>query len=441
MKFILFDWHDKYGDLLVDADKAVKAIKSGDFIATGMLEPVELLRALKDRDDLKDVKLFCAQSLQGMIGEVADETKSDIKAVTPFIDPHPSLQKAYANGNVEFIPANFSSWIKINKSALRCNVLLLTITPPDKDGYITLSTYPEHVASLLDTADLIIGEINKNVPVTYGGPVIHISRFTYIAESKTDWRFMQKEEVGEYWKDEQARQMGGYLSELIEDGATIELGVGGMNGNAMLNLEGVRDLGVHTEYFGDVLMELTLKGIINNSKKTINKGYSVATMGSGSKKFYEFVHENKGVRFMPCEYVLSIGVITANYKMTAINTASQIDLQGQINGEFVKGKQYSGIGGQGDFAKAACNSPDGRSIMAIASTTKNGKYSKIVPFYEDRLTPITTTRNDVEYVVTEFGIAQLLGQTLKQRVKNLIGVAHPKFRDELTGEAERIGLL
>lgn len=437
----MFDWHSKYGDLLKDAETAVKDIKSGDFIVTGMMEPVELLRALKNRDDLKNVMLFCAQSLQGMIGEVANETKSDIRAVTPFIDPHPNLQKAKDAGKVDFMPASFSSWAKINKSVTNCNVLLLTITPPDKNGYVTLSTYPEHVVSLLDTADVVIGEVNENVPITYGCPVMHVSRFTSIVESKTNWNFLIRDEVGEYWKDEQAKQMGGYLSELVEDGATIELGVGGMNGNAILNMEGVKDLGIHTEYFGDVLMELMKKGVVNNSRKSINKGFSVATMGSGSKKFYEFVHENRAVRFMPCEYVLKMSVMTANSKFTAINTASQIDLQGQINGEFIKGKQYSGIGGQGDFAKAACSVPDGKSIMAIASTTKNGKYSKIVPCYENRLTPITTTRNDVEYVVTEFGIAQLLGQTLPQRVKNLISIAHPKFRDELTEEAKKIGLI
>lgn len=437
----MYDWHDKYGDLLIEAEVAVKEIKSGDFIVTGMMEPVELLRALKNRDDLKDIKLFCAQPIQGMIGEVANETKSDIRAITPFIDPHPNFQKANESGKVDFMPSSFSSWVKVSKKVTKCNVLLLTITPPDKNGHVSLSTYPEHVISLLDTAEVVIGEINKNVPVTYGSPAIHVDRFTSIVESKTNWKFFTRDEVGEYWKDKQSKNMGGYLSELIDDGSTIELGVGGMNGNAVLNMEGVKDLGIHTEYFGDVMMELMKKGIVNNSRKSINKGFSIATIGSGSEKFYDFVDKNLEVKFMPCEYVLNMSVITANSKFTAINTAAQIDLQGQVNGEFIRGKQYSGVGGQGDFAKAACSVPDGKSIMAVASTTKNGKYSKIVPYYENRLTPITTSRTDVEYVVTEFGIAQLLGQTLPQRAKNLISVAHPKFRDELTEDAMKIGLI
>lgn len=434
-------WQETYADLLTSAQEAASMIQSGDYIATGMLEPIELLHALRDRDDLEHIRLFCAQPLQGIVGQVSLESKSDITVITPFIDPHPYLQKANDLGKVEFMPAGFGSWSKIHDTIERCDVLLLAITVPDEHGYVTLSTYPEHVASLLDKAKIVIGEVNPNLPVTYGGPAIHISQFTKVIESKTNWHFLIRSEVGNYWEDEQAKAMGGYLSELIEDGATIELGVGSMNGNALLNMEGVKDLGVHTEYFGDVLMEMMKKGVINNSKKTIHQGYSVCTIGSGSRKMYEYVHHNPSVRFLPSKHVLDVSVIASNHKMTAINTAAQIDLQGQVNGEFIKGKQYSGIGGQGDFAKAACMCPDGKSIMAMASTTKNGKYSKIVPFFEDRLTPITTPRTDVEYVVTEFGIAKLVGQTMKQRVRNLIQVAHPKFRDELTEQAQKLHLL
>ena len=432
-------YKELFSDYFVSIKDAAGAVRSGDYIATGMLEPKGLLWALRDRDDLENVSLYCSQSLQGVIGDVALNTKSDITVYTSFIDPHEDLQKADLAGKIEFLPASFSSWPKMNRSR-GCNVLMLAVTPPDHNGYVSLSTYPEHVAALLDEAELVIGEISENIATTYGGPLLHVSDFHKLACAETDWEFIVRKEVGEYWKDEQAKNMGGYLSELIDDGATIELGVGNMNGNAILNMENVKDLGIHTEFYGDVLMELTLKGVVTNTRKSVNKGFSIATIGSGSRKFYDFIHNNKSLKFMPSNCVLDIRAIAANSKFHAINTAAQVDLFGQVNGEYIKGRQYSGIGGQGDFAKAACILEDGKSIITMASTTVNGKYSKIVPVF-DLGVPVTTPRTDVEYLVTEFGVAQLVGRTLKERARDIIRVANPMFRDELTEQAQRIGIL
>jgi 4-hydroxybutyrate CoA-transferase len=432
-------YKERFANYFVSIKEAVSVIRSGDYIVTGMLEPKGLLWALRDRDDLTEIGLYCSQSLQGVIGDVALNTKSNITVYTSFIDPHEDLQKANMAGKIEFLPGSFSSWPKMNRKK-GCNVMMVSVTPPDHNGYMSLSTYPEHVAVLMDEADLLIGEISENIATTFGGPLLHVSDFHKLACAETDWEFLIRNEVGEYWKDAQAKKMGAHLSELIPDGSTIELGVGSMNGNAMLNMEHVQDLGVHTEYYGEVLMELTLKGVINNSSKNLHKGFSIATIGSGSRKFYDFVHNNRSIKFMPSDYVLDIRTITLNKKFHAINTAAQVDLYGQVNGEFIKGRQYSGIGGQGDFAKAACLLDDGKSIIAMASTTANGKYSKIVPVFE-RGIPVTTPRTDVEYLVTEYGTAQLVGQTTKERARNIISVANPQFRDELMEEAKKIGIL
>ncbi|MDR2076571.1 MAG: hypothetical protein LBP61_06530 [Desulfovibrio sp.] len=432
-------YKERFADYFVSIKDAAAAVRSGDYIVTGMLEPKGLLLALRDRDDLTDVGLYCSQSLQGVVGDVAVNTKSNITVYTSFLDPHEDLQKANSAGKIEFLPGSFSGWPKMNRTR-GCNVLMIAVTPPDHNGYMTLSTYPEHVTALMDGADLLIGEISENIAATFGGPLLHVSDFHKLACAETGWEFLIREEVGEYWKDEQAKNMSGYLSELIPNGSTIELGVGSMNGNAMLNMENVKDLGVHTEYYGEVLMELSLKGVINNSRKNLHKGFSIATIGSGSRKFYNFVHNNRSLKFMPSSYVLDIRTIALNKNFHAINTAAQVDMLGQVNGEFIKGRQYSGIGGQGDFAKAACLLEDGKSIITMASTTVNGKYSKIVPVF-DPGTPVTTPRTDVEYLVTEYGIAQIVGQTVKERARNIIAVANPRFRDELTEQAKKIGIL
>lgn len=436
----MFKWQEKFSDYLVSSNEAVSLIKNNDYIVVGMIEPKELMDALSERDDLKNVSIYCAQSLCGRIGTVALNSKSGIKAYSSFIDPAEDLMKAHKKGLINFIPASFSSWHNLNSNYKKCDVVMLAVSPPDERGFVTCASYPEQVSSLIDDVPILIGEINETLPTTYGDPHIHISKFTKVMEAKSKWKFLIKDDLGDYTKDKQSVQMGGYLSELIEDGSTIEIGVGSMNGNALLNMENVKNLGVHTEYFGIVMMELMKKGVVNNSQKNIDKGYSVATIGSGSEEFYRFIHKNPEVRFMPAKYIMDIRTILQNPKVVAINNAAQVDLLGQVNGEYIKGLQYSGIGGQGDFAKAATLADDGKSIIAMASTTSDEKHSKIVPFFPQG-TPVTTPRTDVEYIVTEYGIAQMAGQTTRERAINLIKITHPKFRDELEEKAKQYKLI
>ena len=239
--------------------------------------------------------------------------------------------------------------------------------------------------------------------------------------------------------NEKYRAIGGYLSELIEDGATIEIGIGRLNSAAMLHLDGVKDLGIHTEIFGDAMMDLIETGIVTNERKSINKGINICCQVVGSRKLYDFVAHNHSINMMPSTYALNPGIIAQNNKMTAINNAINVDLFGQVNAESLKNRQFTGMGGIGDFSKGATLCPNGKSIIVVESTTKDDRLSKIVPFFTPG-TPISVPRTDIEYVVTEYGIAKLAGASINEKARALINIAHPKFRDELIEEAKKMNI-
>ena len=267
---------------------------------------------------------------------------------------------------------------------------------------------------------------------------MHISEFDFIVEGRGYPMNVRQIDDSDDRRDVY-RRIGGYLSELIETGATLEVGIGRLNSSSLIYLENARDLGVHTEVYGDIFMELTKKGIITNQKKALNPGVSVCTQLVGSRELLDYAANNLEIRLDRCNNVLNPGAIARNNKMTAINNAIQMDLLGQGNAEYLKGVQYSGMGGIADFAVGAANCPDGKSIIVIESTTRNGKYSKIVPYFTPG-TPVSLSRVSVEYVVTEYGIATLIGKSLQERAKEMIRIAHPGFREELEYEAEKLGL-
>ena len=239
--------------------------------------------------------------------------------------------------------------------------------------------------------------------------------------------------------NEKYSAIGGYLSELIEDGATIEIGIGRLNSAAMLHLDGVKDLGIHTEIFGDAMMDLIETGIVTNERKSINKGINICCQVVGSRKLYDFVAHNHSINMMPSTYALNPGIIAQNNKMTAINNAINVDLFGQVNAESLKNRQFTGMGGIGDFSKGATLCPNGKSIIVVESTTKDDRLSKIVSFFTPG-TPVSVPRTDIEYVVTEYGIAKLAGASINEKARALINIAHPKFRDELIEEAKKMNI-
>lgn len=306
---------------------------------------------------------------------------------------------------------------------------------------MSLGTCADYIRKACSKADLVIAETNNNFPFVGGSNLIHISEIDYIVDKDADNYLLlgpgidyTEENIPTY------KKIGGYLSELIQDGATLEIGLGRLNASSLIYLENKKNLGIHTEVCGEIIMYLTEKGLVTNSNKEYRKGKSVFTQVVGTQKLFHWLDHNEGVSLDNCQDVLNIGVIAKQPRMTAINNAVEVDLLGQANAEYLKGRQYSGMGGICNFAAGASANPDGKSIVVLESTTKNNKISKITPYFKPG-TPVSLSRTNIEYVVTEQGIATLVGKSPSEKVKELIQVAHPNFRDELTFQAKQLGLL
>ncbi|MCB6610610.1 acetyl-CoA hydrolase/transferase C-terminal domain-containing protein [[Clostridium] symbiosum] len=427
-------WKEIYKQKLITAAQAAGMLRNGDRVCSITREPKTILCEIGKRKELKDITYFCSQT--NFLGELEDLGK-DIHIYLSFMDGV-NREYVYA-GEAEFIPSNFSGYEKLAMKELRCRVALPCVSSPNKDGFVSMGNAADIMPRILDSTDLVIAEINNKLPFVYGENIKHISEFDFIVEGEGyPLNISQIDNAEEY--REIYRAIGGYLSELIEDGATLEVGLGRLNSSSMMYMETKRDLGVHTEIYGDLLMELTQKGMVTNAKKTVCPGTSVCTQVVGTKELFDYVNENLEIRMDSCQFVLNPGTIAQNSKMTAINNAIQIDLLGQANAEYLKGRQYSGLGGIADFAMGATLCQDGKSIVVIESTTHNGEISKIIPGFAQG-TPISLPRTITEYVVTEYGVARLAGRTVQEKAKELIRVSHPKFREELEFSGRKLGIL
>ena len=284
------------------------------------------------------------------------------------------------------------------------------------------------------TADRIIAQVNPDMPFSYGR-LFDLSKADYIVEEASPLYT-----IGRAEPNEKIQKIADYCASLVEDGATIQLGIGALPDAIARNLMDKKDLGVHSETFTEAMMELIQAGVITNKKKTINPGVCVVAQVAGSLEFNKFIDHNPMVEMQPVDYVNDPYVIGQNYKQTSINACLEVDLQGQVNSETVNGRQYSGIGGQLDHVRGAQISEGGKSIIALNSTAKNDTISKIVPYFAPG-NVTTVPRYDVDYIVTEYGIAALRYKTVRQRAEALISIAHPKFRDELLAKAKEMGLI
>lgn len=427
-------WKEIYNSRLITAEQAAQMIKDGDRLCSGAREPVTILKALGKRTDLQDVLYY---GMESNFMHVLDNLGAGIEITTSFLDD--INRSFYFEGKMSYIPSDFSGFGKAMSKGLQCRIALPTVSKPNKDGYVSFGNSADCMPMVSRETELVIAEINENLPFVFGDNLMHISEIDYIVEGEgyplNIRQIDNSEDMLEIYKS-----IGASLSELIEDGATVEVGIGRLNSSAMLFLDKVKDLGVHTEIYGDILMTLTEKGIINNSKKTFNPGISVCTMIVGTADLFEYVDNNPEIQMNTCQNVLSADIIVKNHKMTAINNAVEVDLLGQANAEYLKGKQFSGLGGIRDFASGAAQRADGKSIIVLESITKNGKFSKITPCFQPG-TPVTLGRTMVEYVVTEYGIAKLVGRSVSERAKELINIAHPKFREELIFQAKKMGLI
>lgn len=310
------------------------------------------------------------------------------------------------------------------------DVALIQVSKPDEHGYCSFGVSSDYTKPAADCAKIVIAEVNKQMPRTMGNSFIHVSDMDFIVESDHPIIELPLPKIGEVEK-----AIGRNCAELVEDGSTLQLGIGAIPDAVLLFLKDKKDLGIHSEMISDGVVELVEAGVITNKNKTLHPGKSVVTFLMGTKRLYDYADNNPAVEMYPVSYVNDPKVIMQNNQMVSINSCVQVDFYGQVASESIGAKQISGVGGQVDFVRGASMSLDGKgkSIIAMPSTASKGKVSRIVPMLDEGA-PVTTSRNDVDYIVTEYGIAHLKGKTNKGRARALINIAHPDFREELAVE-------
>ncbi|MFC2133145.1 acetyl-CoA hydrolase/transferase family protein [Bacteroidota bacterium] len=430
-------WVSKYNSKVVTADEAVKIIKSGDKIVVqpGCAAPFSLINAMVSRkDDLFDVEIFHIL-IVGDIPYVAPGMEKHFKHKAFFIGGN--ARKAVNEGRAEYIPIFLSEVTMLFKrDVIKADVAFIHVSPPDEHGFCSYGIDVGNIKTPAEKSKTIIAQVNKNMPRGLGNSFIHINKIDYIVENDTP--LLELPQVDPDASNEVMDvydKIGLYVSELIEDGATLQMGIGAIPDCVMRYLKDKRDLGIHTEMFSDGIVDLVEEGIINGERKTLHPGKIIAGFCLGTRKSYDFLDNNPIIEFHPQEYVNDPFIIAKNNKMVAINSAIEVDLTGQVCSDSIGTRFYSGIGGQVDFIRGAAHSEGGKPIIALPSATKDGKISRIVPTLKPGA-GVVTSRGDVHYVVTEYGIAYLFGKTIQERAKELINIAHPKFRDELMNFAK-----
>ena len=344
-------------------------------------------------------------------------------------------RKALAAGLADYIPNYYRDCPRHIRTNYDYDAFCVSVSPMDRHGYFSLGTVSSYSPAMIDKAKHIYVEVNENTPRAVCGVQLHISQIDGLVENTFELPTLPAPVL-----DETSIAIGNLIAEQIPDGACIQLGIGAIPDAVGMALKSKHDLGIHTEMFTSSMVDLIECGAVNNSRKQIHRGKTVTTFAFGSKAINDFINDNPAIEILPVDYVNNPEVICQNNNMISINAALEVDLFGQVCAESIGTKIMSGSGGQVDYVRGACQSKGGKSFIAFASTAKGGTISKIKPI----LTPgavVTTSKNDVDYIVTEYGLAHLRGETLSSRVKQLISIAHPDFRDELTFEAKKRGIL
>ena len=344
-------------------------------------------------------------------------------------------RKAVNGGYGDVIPTYYRDLPGHIRSGYEYDAFCVSVSPMDKHGYFSLATTSSYSPAVIEKAKRIFLEVNDRQPRAVCGAQIHISQVAGLVEVSQELPVLPPVKI-----DPVSETIGNLIAERIGDGACIQLGIGAIPEAVGAALKSKHDLGIHTELFTDSMVELIECGAVNNSKKTIHRGQSVTTFAFGSQRIYDFIDDNPAMLIMPVEYVNDPAVIAQNDNVVSINSALEVDLWGQVCAESVGTRHVSGTGGQVDYVRGACQSRGGKSFIAFTSTAKDGAISKI----KSILTPgavVSTSKNDVDYIVTEYGVAHLRGRSLSERARSLIAIAHPNFRDELTFEAKKRGIL
>ena len=423
-------WSEGYRAKVTTPARAVERIRSGDrvYIHPGASEPETLVQALITRaPQLRDVEIIHLLTL------------GDASYVRPGMEPHfrhtamfvgANVREAVNEGRADYMPIFLSEIPSLfTAGSMPIDACLIQVSPPDEHGFCSFGVGVDTTKAAAAVARQVIAEVNQQMPRTLGDSFIHVRKLDAIIETDHPVLEMPRRPA-----EELHRRIARHVAGLIEDGATLQMGIGGIPDAVLAELSDHQDLGVHTEMFSDGVVDLIEAGVINNERKTLHRGKVVAGFLMGSRRLYRFVHNNPIIELHPTEYTNDPFVIAANDRMVAINSALQIDLTGQVCADSMGPSIYSGFGGQVDFIRGAARSRGGIPIIALPSTARGSRVSRIVPML-DPGSGIVTTRGDVHVVVTEHGVARLHGRTLRQRAEALIAIAHPDFRESLTEHA------
>jgi len=421
-----------YNQKVVSADDAVKIVKSGDNILchSNCAFPTVLMEALvKRKDELRDVVIIHALSV-GNLSYLQPGMETSFRHNAFFIGSN--ARRAVGEGRADFTPIFlYETPLLFSKGYINLDVALINVSPPDEHGFCSLGVEVGLTKTGAEKAKVVIAQVNPKMPRSLGDSFIHVNKFKYIVEvDEPIPELLQGDRDSSPEIIEINKKIAWNIANMIEDGSTLQMGIGAIPDFVLRYLEDRKGLGIHSEMFSDGAVELVEKGIITNEMKTLHPGKIITGFVIGTKRLYDFIDNNPICEFHRQEYVNDPFIIAKNYKMVAINSAIEVDLTGQVCSDSIGSKLFSGFGGQVDFIRGAARSEGGKPIIALPSTTKDFKISRITA----QLKPgagVVTSRGDVHYVVTEYGVAQLFGKTVRQRVKSLINIAHPKFRDEL----------
>ncbi len=420
----------------VDAAEAVAAIRSGDrvFIHTAAAAPCRLVEAMAARSaELANVETVSLHT-EGPAPYVEPGMAGHFRHNAMFIGAN--VRRAVQEGRADFMPIFLSEIPALFRSgSLPLDVALVQVSPPDRHGFCSLGTSIDVSLAAVQEARYVIAQVNPQMPRSHGDGLLHVSRLDAMVEADDPLPEARPAELGEV-----ERAIGRHVAGLIEDGSTLQMGIGAIPDAVLAALTGHRDLGVHTEMFSDGLIDLVERGVVTNERKRVHPGKIVATFVIGSRRLYDFLDDNPMVAMLDVAYVNDTAVIRRNDKVVAINSAIEVDVTGQVSADSIGSLMFSGVGGQMDFVRGAGLSRGGKPVIALPSTTRRGE-SRIVPVLKEGA-GVVTTRAHVQYVVTEFGVANLYGKNLRQRARALVEIAHPDHREALSRAAhERFGTL
>ncbi|HAA90175.1 MAG: Acetyl-CoA hydrolase/transferase [Thermoanaerobacterales bacterium 50_218] len=427
------NWKEYYQSRTVSADEAVKVVKSGDrvVLAHACGEPQVITEALVDRaDELENVEIVHMVAM-GKARYCQKEYASSFRHNSLFVGS--TSREAVNEGRADYTPVFFHEIPGLFRDGvLPVDVAMVTTTPPDKHGFVSLGISVDYTKQAVFSAKTVIAEVNPNMPRTGGDSVVHVTDIDYFVPVEVPLIELAPPKITEV-----ERAIGNHVASLIRDGDCLQLGIGAIPDAVLSFLKDKKDLGIHSEMISDGVMHLVEEGVITCRRKTFRPGKIVITFAMGTRKFYEWLDGNPMVEFYTVDFTNDPFVIAQNDNMVSINSAIAVDLMGQVAADMLGTRQFSGVGGQVDFVRGAARSKGGRSIIAMPATAAKGKVSRIVAAL-DRGQAVTTSRNDVDYVVTEYGIAHLKGKTIRQRAEALLNIAAPQFRDQIWQEFKEI---